>query len=51
MLKSIYDQDNDGKVNSAMVADSANSVAWNNIQNKPTTFTPSTHTHTIDNVT
>lgn len=26
-------------------------VAWSDIQNKPSTFTPSTHTHTIANVT
>lgn len=42
MTKSIYDTDNDGIVDRAEVA---NSVDWNNIQNKPTTFTPSSHTH------
>ena len=42
MIKSIYDTDNDGIVDRAEVA---NSVDWNNIQNKPTTFTPSSHTH------
>lgn len=26
-------------------------VSWSDIQNKPSTFTPSSHTHTIENVT
>jgi hypothetical protein len=36
MLKSAYDSDNDGKVDSAEIADSANSVDWSNVQNPPT---------------
>ena len=43
MLKSVYDTDNDGKVD---VAETAESVAWSNVTGKPTTFTPSSHTHT-----
>ena len=39
------------KVNNASVADSANAVAWNNVSGKPSAFTPSSHTHTIANVT
>lgn len=43
MLKSVYDTDNDGKVD---VAKTAESVAWSNVTGKPTTFTPASHTHT-----
>ena len=43
MLKSVYDADNDGKVD---VAKTAESVAWSNVTGKPTAFTPSNHTHT-----
>lgn len=32
-------------------ADTANSVAWNNVSGKPSTFTPSSHSHTIANIT
>ena len=32
-------------------ADSANSVAWNNISGKPSSFTPSSHTHNISQIT
>ena len=32
-------------------AASASSVDWSGVQNKPSTFTPSAHTHTISNVT
>ena len=51
MKKSIYDTDNDGVVERADVADSANSVAWNNVSGKPSTFTPSSHTHTSSAIT
>ena len=47
MLKSIYDTDNDGKVDMAELADK---VPWSGITGKPTTFTPSSHTHSISNV-
>lgn len=42
MLKLYYDSNDDGKVNSADVADS---VDWSGITNKPTVFTPSSHNH------
>ncbi|WP_249168669.1 hypothetical protein [Alkaliphilus sp. B6464] len=42
MLKSIYDTNNDGKVDMAEVADK---VPWGGITGKPSTFTPSTHSH------
>ena len=32
-------------------ADSAGAVAWDNVSSKPSTFSPSSHTHTIGNVT
>ena len=42
MLKSVYDTDNDWKVDAAETADS---VEWSWVQNKPTTFTPTAHNH------
>lgn len=45
MLKSTYDTDNDGKVDSAETADS---VAWANVQSKPSAVTNLTQT-VIDN--
>lgn len=36
---------------SAGYADSAGSVTWDNVSGKPSTFSPSSHTHTIANVT
>lgn len=39
MLKSIYDTDNDG------VVDAAESIPWNGVTGKPSTFPPSSHTH------
>lgn len=42
MLKSVYDQDDDGKVDIANVAES---VEWDSVQNKPSTFAPTAHTH------
>lgn len=42
MLKSIYDTDNDGKVDNAELADA---VPWAGITGKPSTFPPSSHTH------
>ena len=44
----------DSKVNSAGYADSAgtaNSVAWGNVSGKPSSFTPSSHTHTKSQIT
>src|SRR5699024_10408345 len=51
MKQADYDTNFDGKVDRAEVADSAESVAWRNIDGKPTTYPPSAHTHTIANVT
>lgn len=42
MLKSVYDPNGDGKVNSAVNADV---VPWTGITDKPGTFPPSTHNH------
>ena len=42
MLKSIYDTDNDGKVDAAEAADS---VPWDGVTGKPGTFPPSSHNH------
>jgi hypothetical protein len=48
MLKSVYDTNNNGIVD---VAASANAVEWANVSTKPSTFTPSAHTHEISDVT
>jgi hypothetical protein len=48
MAKSTYDTDNDGKVDAAEVADAA---PWSGITGKPTSFTPSSHSHSIAQVT
>jgi len=48
MIKSIYDTDNDGKVDAAEAADS---VPWTGVTGKPSTFPPSSHTHIISNIT
>jgi len=40
MLKSVYDLDNDGKVDAAEAADS---VPWSGVTGKPSTYAPSTH--------
>lgn len=42
MLKSVYDTDNDGKVDSAETADA---VPWAGVSGKPSAFTPAPHTH------
>ncbi|MBU5311468.1 hypothetical protein KQI38_05460 [Tissierella carlieri] len=42
MLKSVYDTNNDGKVDKAGLADS---VPWSGVTGKPSTFSPSTHSH------
>lgn len=34
----------------ATVAESADKVAWSGVQDKPATYTPSTHTHTKDQI-
>ncbi|MBE3576868.1 MAG: hypothetical protein IMX00_04180 [Limnochordales bacterium] len=48
MLKSIYDTDNDGRVDAAEVADS---VPWTGVMGKPSTFTPAPHTHSGADIT
>ena len=40
-----------GKANTAGIADSANAVTWGNVSGKPSTFTPSAHTHTKSQIT
>lgn len=43
MVKSVYDTNNNGKVDKADLADTA---PWSGITGKPSTFTPATHSHT-----
>ena len=45
MKKEVYDPNDNGFVDRAGVADSADSVEFENIQNAPTTYTPSAHNH------
>ena len=40
-----------GVVARATNADNASSVAWGNVTGKPSTYTPSSHTHTISQIT
>jgi hypothetical protein len=40
----------DAKAPFAGTADTANSVAWTNVSNKPETFAPEAHTHAISEV-
>jgi hypothetical protein len=47
MTKSVYDTDDDGKVDSAAHADSADAVDWGNVGNKPSAFTPVSHNHAM----
>ena len=47
MAKSVYDTDNDGKVDAAGVADA---VPWTGITGKPATFAASAHSHAISDV-
>ncbi len=51
MAKATYDSNNDGKVDLAEVADSANSVEWANVANAPVSFPPSAHNHPISDIT
>jgi hypothetical protein len=44
MLKSTYDANNNGKVDSA---ENADAVPWSGVTSKPATFAPSAHSHTI----
>ena len=45
MLKSVYDTNEDG------VVDKAETVPWSGVTGKPSTFPPSTHTHTKNQIT
>lgn len=47
MLKSIYDTNNDGKVDSAEKADS---VPWSGVTGKPSTFNPDSHVHSAGDI-
>lgn len=48
MAKSVYDANNNGKVD---VAEAADAVAWTGITGKPSSFTPATHSHPTSEVT
>lgn len=48
MAKSVYDTNNNGKVDAAEVADA---VPWTGITGRPATFPPSAHAHAIADVT
>lgn len=48
MAKSVYDANNNGKVD---VAESADAVAWTGVTGKPSSFTPATHTHPTSDIT
>lgn len=45
MIKSIYDTNGDG------IVDKADKVEWGGVLNKPSTFNPSSHTHTKSQIT
>lgn len=45
MLKSVYDANEDG------VVDKASSVPWSGVTDKPSSYTPSSHTHTKSQIT
>lgn len=47
MKKSVYDTNNDGKVNAA---DEADSVPYSGVTGKPASFPPSQHTHDYDDI-
>lgn len=44
MQKEVYDQNDNG------IVDAAESVPWSGVTGKPSTFTPSSHTHSISEV-
>ena len=47
MLKSVYDKNNNGKVD---VAEKAESVPWNGVTDKPSKFPPSNHSHNANEI-
>lgn len=48
MLKSVYDTNNNGKVDAAETADA---VPWTGVTGKPSSFTPAAHAHVTSEVT
>ena len=50
MKAEVYDADGDGVADRAKTADTADSVAWANIADRPDTFTPSAHGHTMADI-
>ena len=53
MVKSVYDPDDDGKVLSAGEADhaaQADTVPWSGVSDKPETFAPATHSHSLTDI-
>jgi hypothetical protein len=48
MLKSVYDTNNNGKVD---VAEAAEAVPWAGVSGKPTAFTPAAHVHSGADIT
>lgn len=53
MVKTVYDTDDDGKVNASQEADhsaKADSVPWSGITDKPSTYTPAAHEHTMSGI-
>lgn len=53
MTKNVYDTNDDGKVNSAELADvatKANSAPWSGITGKPASFAPAAHTHGMNDI-
>ena len=50
MTKAVYDANNNGKVDIAEVAETANAVSWTGVTGKPESFTPASHTHSITDI-
>ena len=50
MKASVYDADEDGVVDRAKTADSADSVAWADVEGKPSAFAPEAHRHGMEAV-
>ena len=50
MKASVYDTDEDGVVDRAKTADSADSVAWADVEGKPSAFAPEAHRHGMEAV-
>lgn len=54
MVKSVYDTDEDGKVNAAAEADhasTADAVPWTGVSGKPASYPPETHSHAMTDFT